>query len=176
VGFELSRVRLDTGKGLKAVEHYYDGDQNHRHGSREARPGAWSQVSSRERGLLLSRSRRRGEGSPGQMWSQCQDEDARRLIRATTSRTKMTTSSRFTYRGKVALSMATWSRKGATRKKTWTYRWIRDPLPSYLVTLMVGDFDVVEDRSVDRKGRAASRDVLRPAKRRDDVRSVRRRA
>jgi aminopeptidase N len=32
---------------------------------------------------------------------------------------------------------------------------MRDPLPSYLMTLVVGDFDVIEDRSVDRKGRTS---------------------
>ena len=55
-------------------------------------------------------------------------------------------------------------------KKPWVYRFeMNDPLPSYLVTLVVGDFDVVEDR---RRRSAGAPSVpvhlLRPARARSD--------
>jgi aminopeptidase N len=177
VGFELTRVRIDTGKGLKPAEHHYDGDRITISVSPRAKSGRIeiTYEASPKRGLYFLAPDKFVKDRPVQMWSQCQDEDARHFIPCHDKpHTKMTTSvTVHVPRGKVALSNGELVSKKAPRgKKTWTYRYeMRDPMPSYLVTLVVGDFDVIEDRPVARKGRESVPVVYyAPKGRRGDVR------
>jgi len=161
VGFEIKRVRLDAGKGLRPADYTYDGDvlsveipKGLEHGKVEiayqAKP---------KRGLYFLAPDDKIRDRPEQMWSQCQDEDARHWfpchdkphVKMTTSVTVQTPS------GFTALSNGNLTAKETPRgKKPWTYRFeMPDPLPSYLVTLVVGRFEVVEDRPAVREGRAS---------------------
>lgn len=159
VGFDLGRVRIDTGKGMKIAEHYYDGDTITVMIPASAKRGRLEiQYRARpKRGLYFLAPDAAVKDRPVQMWSQCQDEDARHFIPCHDKpHTKMTTTvTVHVPRGNVALSNGELVSKSAPRgKKTWTYRFeMRDALPSYLITLVVGTFDVVEDRTVERQGR-----------------------
>ncbi len=94
---------------------------------------------------------------PVQVWSQCQDEDARHWFPCHDKpHVKMTT--KITVRtppGFTAISNGDLISKETPRgKKPWVHSFeMKDPLPSYLVTLVVGHFDVVEDRAAVRTGR-----------------------
>jgi aminopeptidase N len=59
--------------------------------------------------------------------------------------------------GFTALSNGNLSKKETPRgKKPWTYRFeMPDPLPSYLVTLVVGRFEIIDDRPAIREDRAS---------------------
>src|SRR5689334_13764074 len=159
VGFELSRVRLDTGKGLKPAEYTYDGDklvvvvpEGAQAGKVEvtyqARP---------KRGLYFLSPDEAVPDRPTQMWSQCQDEDARHWFPCHDKpHEKMSTTVTVQVpQGFTALSNGELVSKETPRgKKPWLYRFrMQDPLPSYLVTLVVGRFEIVEDRPAVREGR-----------------------
>src|SRR5262245_27030485 len=79
IGFEVSRVRLEPGKGMKAVEYTYDGDTI----SVEVPAGAAggkveiTYGATPKRGLYFLAPDAEVPDRPQQMWSQCQDEDAR---------------------------------------------------------------------------------------------------
>ncbi|HVU01322.1 MAG TPA: M1 family aminopeptidase [Polyangiaceae bacterium] len=159
VGFSGVRVKLDTGKGLKAVEATYDGDKIVVPVPRSAKEGR-VEVSYRakpKRGLYFLAPDREVPDRPKQLWSQCQDEDARHWFPCVDKpHEKMTTAVTVRVpRGYHALSNGDLvSEETGKRDKEWTFRFsMKDPLPSYLVTLVVGEFDVVEDRAVPRPGR-----------------------
>ena len=159
IGFEISRVRLDAGKGMKPVDHVYDGDVL----AIEIPKGLTAgkvEVTYRakpKRGLYFLAPDPAVPDRPQQMWSQCQDEDARHWFPCHDKpHVKMTTSVTVqTPPGFTALSNGNLARKETPRgKKPWTYRFeMPDPIPSYLVTLVVGHFEVVEDRPAVREGR-----------------------
>jgi aminopeptidase N len=159
IGFEVSRVRLDAGKGMKAVEYTYDGDTlivevptSAASGKVEVTYGATP-----KRGLYFLAPDAEVPDRPQQMWSQCQDEDARHWFPCHDKpHAKMTTAITVqTPAGFTALSNGELVTKETPRgKKPWVYRFaMRDPLPSYLVTLVVGRFEVVDDRPAVRPGR-----------------------
>jgi aminopeptidase N len=161
IGFSVSRIRLDSGKGMKAAEYTYDGDvliievpKNLTTGKVEVTYRAKP-----KRGLYFLAPDEQVPGRPQQMWSQCQDEDARHWFPCHDKpHVKMTTSVTVqTPAGFTALSNGNLTKKDTPRgKKPWTYRFeMADPLPSYLVTLVVGRFEIVDDRPAIREGRAS---------------------
>lgn len=161
VGFELDRVRLDTGKGPRAADFSYDGDRITIAVPASAKGGV-VEVTYRatpKRGLYFLAPDDVVKDRPTQAWSQCQDEDARHFIPCHDKpHVKMTTAVTLRVpRGLTALSNGELLGKETPRgKKTWTYRFaMRDPIPSYLITVVVGEFDVVDDRAAVREGRAA---------------------
>ncbi len=161
VGFEVSRVRLDTGKGMKPAEYTYDGDVLAVDVPKTLATGKVEITYSArpKRGLYFLAPDQAVPDRPQQMWSQCQDEDARYWFPCHDKpHVKMTTSVTVqTPAGFTALSNGTLTKKETPRgKKPWTYRFeMSDPLPSYLVTLVVGRFEVIDDRPAIREGRAS---------------------
>jgi aminopeptidase N len=159
VGFDLTRVRLNAGKGLRAADFTYDGDKLSVHVPLGAKSGR-VEVTYRakpERGLYFLAPDDVVKDRPLQVWSQCQDEDARHWFPCQDKpHAKMTT--KVTVRtpaGFTALSNGELvSKETARGKKPWVYKFVmKDPLPSYLVTLVVGQFDVIEDRPALREGK-----------------------
>ena len=159
VGFELSRVRIDTGKGARSADFAYDGEKIVVQVPRSAKRGH-VEVSYRarpKRGLYFLSPDETVRDRPLQMWSQCQDEDARHWFPCHDKpHVKMTT--KVTVRtppGFTAISNGDLVGKQTPGgKKPWVYQFsMKDPVPSYLVTLIVGQFEAVEDRPAVREGR-----------------------
>ncbi|HEX7671730.1 MAG TPA: M1 family aminopeptidase, partial [Polyangiaceae bacterium] len=105
---------------------------------------------------------------PLQVWSQCQDEDARHWFPCHDKpHEKMTTSvTARVPRGFTALSNGDLvSKETPASGKSWVYRFaMNDALPSYLVTLVVGEFDVVTDRAVSRGAAGAAGSARKKAR------------
>ena len=172
VGFEIQSVLLKQGRhrAESPARHEYDGNAI-----------TVSVQRSVERGSLLVRYRatpRRGlyflapdedvHDRPVQIWSQCQDEDARYWFPCHDKpHAKLTTELRVEVppgfvvlsNGELVGSHTPAGRDSASTKRAsgksarkaqghWTYHFRMDhPHPSYLVTLVAGHFDVLEDRA-----------------------------
>jgi aminopeptidase N len=192
IGFDLEAVRLDTGKGFSAADHHYDGRKIEVHVPVKA-SRAKVQIAYRvqpRRGVYFiagdklggdglgagkrGRSKRGGgKGSPEQLWTQCQDEDARHWFPCHDKpHVKMTSEVRVRVpNGLVALSngelVSSETPKG---RLPWTYHFRLDaPHPSYLVTLVVGRFAVVRDRDAVVGARKIPVTYYVPPERRGDV-------
>jgi aminopeptidase N len=157
LGFQIARVRLDAGKGFRAAEYTYGGDHIAVVVPKAVKKGKLEIVYRAEpkRGLYFLAPDEQVKERPLQVWSQCQDEDARHFIPCHDKpHVKMTTA--VTVRvpaGFTALSNGELVGKTTPRGKAWTYRFeMRQPIPSYLFTLVVGHFDVVDDRPAMRPG------------------------
>jgi aminopeptidase N len=194
VGFEIQSVLLRHGRrrSESPARYEYDGDAI-----------TVSVGRSVERGSLLVRYRatpRRGlyflapdedvRDRPVQIWSQCQDEDARHWFPCHDKpHAKLTTELRVEVppdfvvlsNGELVDSRTPGARgrassRNASGKATrgsrgpWTYHFRMDyPHPSYLVTLVAGHFDVLEDRPAKlADGRRVPITYLVPVGRRED--------
>ena len=153
VGFDLRTVRIDLGKGWSTATAEYDGDSLKVKVPARARSGR-VQVSYQarpRRGLYFIRPDRQRPRLPVQVWTQCQDEDARHWFPCVDRpHMKMTSELRIGVpAGMVVLSNGELMSKSTPRGKSrpWVYHFRLDrPHPSYLITLVAGQFDVVEDR------------------------------
>ncbi len=153
IGFELGKVRLDTGKGQTNARYEYDGDRITVHIPARAKRGRL-EVQYRavpRRGLYFLSPDAEVSDRPEQVWSQCQDEDARHWFPCHDKpHVKMTTELKVRVpTGFVALSNGelVGSQKPKGKGRRWRYHFRLDrPHPSYLVTLVAGRFDVIEDR------------------------------
>ncbi|MCL2449914.1 MAG: HEAT repeat domain-containing protein [Polyangiaceae bacterium] len=101
------------------------------------------------RGLYFLEPDEHYPARPRQVWSQCQEEDARHWIPCHDSpRLKMTTE--LTARvpgGWYALSNGALVSSDKPPAGDWTYHWKMDaPHPSYLMTLVTGEFDAVDEQ------------------------------
>ncbi len=153
IGFELESVEVANGGRFKAADYSYDGEKLTLSG---LRPFDRGQVRVRyravpRRGLYFLGPDETVTDRPVQVWSQCQDEDARHWFPCHDKpHVKMTTELRVTVpHGMSALSNGELLGKETPRaqSKPWVYHFKLDkPHPSYLVTLVAGEFDVVEDR------------------------------
>ena len=151
VGFEIERVRVDVGQGFVPAEHVYDGEclevriaRSRRRGRVEVRYRTRPQ-----RGLYFLMPDADHPKRPTQVWSQCQDEDARHWFPCIDKpHMKMTTSLRVQVpAGLTALSNGELVRKATPRRGRWSYQFqMSEPHPSYLVTLVVGRFEAIADR------------------------------
>ncbi len=162
VGFELGKLRLDTGKGFVAARYEYDGDRISVHVPARAKRGRL-EVHYRavpRRGLYFLSPDSEVTDRPEQVWSQCQDEDARHWFPCHDKpHVKMTTELRVRVpSGFAALSNGelVGSQKPKGKGRRWRYHFRLDqPHPSYLMTLVAGRFDTIEDRAA----RAGEREV-----------------
>ncbi|MET0794325.1 MAG: M1 family metallopeptidase, partial [Polyangiaceae bacterium] len=180
VGFSIESVRVDAGKGFATAPFSYDGDTLVVEGLERVAAGKVEvryRVTPR-RGLYFLEPDAKVKDRPKQVWTQCQDEDARHWIPChdkphvkMTSELKVSVPSGF-----VALSNGELidSQTPAGGKKAWSYHFRLDkPHPSYLLTLVAGNFTIVSDRDAD-LGKALQVPVqyyVPPARKKDTARS-----
>jgi aminopeptidase N len=157
LGFEVDTVRLDSGKGFVDAEYEYDGNQLNLRVNAKTRRGrvAVAYRATPRRGLYFLAPDKVVKDRPVQVWSQCQDEDARHWFPCHDKpHLKMTTELRVAVpSGFVVLSNGELIEKRTPKqgKKPWVYHFKLDqPHPSYLVTLVAGRFQVLDDRDAQR--------------------------
>jgi aminopeptidase N len=147
--FELDSVRVDDGGGLKPASFSYDGEVI-KVESLPARGQLRIDYSATpKRGLYFLAPDEHVKERPLQAWTQCQDEDARHFVPCVDKpHIKMTSELSATVpAGFQVLSNGEPTSADTRGKTSWTYRFKLDsPHPSYLLTLVVGHFDVVRDR------------------------------
>ncbi|HYP89813.1 MAG TPA: M1 family metallopeptidase, partial [Polyangiaceae bacterium] len=149
IGFELDSVRVDEGSGLKPVRFSYDGEVISLDGLPEQGQLRIDYKATPKRGLYFLAPDEHVKSRPLQAWTQCQDEDARHFIPCVDKpHVKMTSELSATVPPGFQVLSNGELLSAETRGKTpWTYRFKLDqPHPSYLLTLVVGHFDVVTDR------------------------------
>ncbi|HXK16153.1 MAG TPA: M1 family metallopeptidase, partial [Polyangiaceae bacterium] len=149
IGFELESVRVDDGSGLKPASFSYDGEVISLEGLPERGQLRIDYKATPKRGLYFLAPDEHVKHRPVQAWTQCQDEDARHFIPCVDKpHVKMTTELSATVPAGFQVLSNGELVSAETRGKTpWTYRFkLEQPHPSYLLTLVVGHFDVVEDR------------------------------
>ena len=154
IAFEIEKVFLRVGKQEKPCPYEYD-DLEIKLRLPESVDRATVVVHYRakpRRGLYFLAPDAKVKSRPVQVWSQCQDEDARHWFPCQDKpHVKMTTELEVEVpHGFVALSNGELvSRKTPKKAQSkWSYHFRLDqPHPSYLVTLVVGKFVVLEDRS-----------------------------
>src|SRR5450432_2638241 len=179
VGFVIEGVRVDLGKGFSATDYSYDGDTLQVRGLERAKSGK-IEVTYRatpKRGLYFLEPDQHVQDRPRQVWTQCQDEDARHWFPCHDKpHVKMTTELRVSVpSGFVALSNGELiESETPAGKKSWSYHFRLDkPHPSYLLTLVVGNFAIIEDRDADlgKKQKVPVRYYVPPARTADTARS-----
>ncbi len=149
IGFELESVRVDDGSGLKPAKFSYDGEVITLEALPEQGQLRIDYKATPKRGLYFLAPDEHVKHRPVQAWTQCQDEDARHFIPCVDKpHVKMTTELSATVpAGFQVLSNGELLSAETRGKAPWTYRFkLEQPHPSYLLTLVVGHFDVVEDR------------------------------
>ncbi len=154
VGFDVGKLRLDTGTGFVAARYDYDGDRITVHVPARAKTGRL-EVNYRavpRRGLYFLSPDAEVTDRPEQVWSQCQDEDARHWFPCHDKpHVKMTTE--LFVRVPAGFSVLSngelvSSQRPKGKKSLWRYHFRLDkPHPSYLMTLVAGRFDTIEDRA-----------------------------
>ncbi len=150
VGFELLAVEVARRDTFRPAEHDYDGDRLTIHGLGKLLRGKVRvryRVTPR-RGLYFLAPDAKVKDRPHQVWSQCQDEDARYWFPCLDKpHVKMTSELRVVVpAGWTALSNGE-PKPIEKSKRSATYHFVLDrPHPSYLVTLVAGEFAVIEDR------------------------------
>ncbi len=175
VGFELEKVELVSGEDATPAPFEYDGDKLaiDLNGKRRGKVRV-SYRATPKRGLYFLTPDAKVKDRPRQVWSQCQDEDARYWFPCLDKpHVKMTSEIRVTVpAGWVALSNGE-PRPVEKKKGGWTYHFaLNQPHPAYLVTLVAGEFAVVEGESAElgrRKVPVAY--YVPPARKRDVARS-----
>jgi aminopeptidase N len=151
VGFEIESVTLSAGDETRDTEWRYDGDQLHVEVPAEVADGMlqvdYSVVP--RRGLYFIAPDEQVPHRPKQVWSQCQDEDARYWFPCHDAPgAKMTSELRVTVpAGWVALSNGELLEEPGGNEGERVFHFAFDaPHPSYLMTLVAGEFSVLEDR------------------------------
>ena len=179
VGFSIESVKVDTGKGFAAAEHSYDGDTLTVRGLETVKAGKVlvRYSATPRRGLYFLEPDAKVKDRPKQAWTQCQDEDARHFIPCHDKpHVKMTSELRVSVpNGFVVLSNGELLESSTPPgKKPWTYHFKLDkPHPSYLLTLVAGNFTIVDDRAADLgKGKQIPvRYYVPPTRKKDTARS-----
>ncbi|HWA75857.1 MAG TPA: M1 family aminopeptidase [Polyangiaceae bacterium] len=167
IGFELFELLLISGKNSRQAEFEYDGETLTVLGL-----GGLEQFQIEvrycavpRRGLYFLAPDSKVKDRPVQVWSQCQDEDARHWFPCHDKpHVKMTTELRVEVpTGFVALSngeqiaggakpaKSSAKRAGAAERATFHFK-LDKPHPSYLVTLVVGEFSIENDRDAKLEG------------------------
>jgi aminopeptidase N len=181
IGFAVESVRVDAGKGFRAAAFEYDGNTlivRALEGVQSGRVEVRYAVTPR-RGMYFLRPDAQVKDRPEQVWTQCQDEDARHWIPCHDKpHVKMTSELFVTVpNGFVALSngeLIDSKTPPKSKKEPWSYHFrLEKPHPSYLLSLVAGNFSIVDDRSAD-LGKAQQvpvRYYVPPARRQDTARS-----
>ncbi len=179
VGFVLESVRLDAGKGFANTPFDYDGDTLTVRGLSRVDAGKIEIVyrATPRRGMYFLEPDEKVKQRPKQVWTQCQDEDARHFIPCHDKpHVKMTSELRVIVpNGFVALSNGELiDSETPAGKKPWTYHFRLDqPHPSYLLTLVAGNFTIIDDRPADlgKSKQVPVRYYVPPARKKDTARS-----
>ena len=152
VSFEIERVERLDGK-RRAQDYVYDGSIL-RVPIAPAKKRTKLRVTYRatpQRGLYFLEPDEHVQDRPRQVWTQCQDEDARHWFPCHDKpHLKMAFElSVEVPRGWYALSNGELVKRDVRKSApSWRYRWtMRDPLPSYLVTLVAGEFSEIDGGS-----------------------------
>ncbi len=175
IGFELEKVELVSGEQAAPADYEYDGDrlsvdvQGKRRGKLRVTYRATP-----KRGLYFLEPDASVKDRPRQVWSQCQDEDARHWFPCLDKpHVKMTSELRVAVpAGWVALSNGEPRPVEKAKKKggAWTYHFtLNQPHPAYLVTLVAGELAVVEGREAELGRRKIPVAYYVPPKRTRDV-------
>jgi aminopeptidase N len=145
VGFEIAKVEFE-GKKRRAASFSYDGETLRIAVGADTRTAKVriSYSAAPKRGLYFLEPDEHVQDRPEQVWTQCQDEDARHWFPCHDKpHVKMT----FELLAKVPRGWRVLSNGELLRRDEkanaphWQYHWrMADPLPSYLVTLVAGDF------------------------------------
>jgi aminopeptidase N len=158
VGFEIESVELAAGRTFRPVPYTYDGDKlavSGLDGIERSKLRVTYSATPR-RGLYFLEPDAQVKGRPRQVWSQCQDEDARYWFPCLDKpHVKMTTELRVAVpKGWVALSNGELSAHEKSRGSRFDrYHFVLDkPHPAYLVTLVAGELAVIEDRPAELAG------------------------
>jgi aminopeptidase N len=178
VGFEIRAVRLDSGDGFAPADFEYDGDKLTLGGLADVDAGRVT-IEYRavpRRGIYFLAPDSTVKDRPRQVWTQCQDEDARHWFPCHDKpHMKMTTELRVRVPPRfTALSNGELVKQSRPAGKPWTYHFRLDrPHPSYLVTLVAGEFSVHPDRpaNLGKHGKIPIEYYLPPARKRDAARS-----
>ncbi|HET7539972.1 MAG TPA: M1 family aminopeptidase [Polyangiaceae bacterium] len=179
VGFELESVRLDSGSGFSNTPFDYDGDTLTVRGLERVAAGK-IEVTYRatpRRGMYFLEPDEKVKQRPKQVWTQCQDEDARHFIPCHDKpHVKMTSELRVSVpNGFVALSNGELlDSQTPAGKKPWVYHFRLDqPHPSYLLTLVAGNFAIIDDRPAELANtkQVPVRYYVPPARKKDTARS-----
>lgn len=173
IGFEIERVRLRTNPSAEwsAANYTYDGDRIRIRVAEDVKSGE-VEVTYRATprlGLYFLAPDRHVKDRPRQVWSQCQDEDARHWFPCQDKpHVKMTTELRVTVpHGMTALSNGELIASDTPEKgkEPWVFHYaLRKPHPAYLVTLVVGEFAELEDQATLPSGRVIPVRYLVPPK------------
>jgi aminopeptidase N len=151
VGFDVRKVELERSGNWQPVDYEYDGDRLVIAGMGSVDRGRLrvGYSATPQRGLYFLEPDPKVKQRPRQVWSQCEDEDARHWFPCLDKpHVKMTTELRVRApAGWVVLSNGECigEPKGRSRGAVYHYR-LDQPHPAYLVTLVAGEFAVVEDR------------------------------
>ena len=173
VGFDIERVELGSDGRFANADYDYDGDRITVRGLSASGKLRVTYSAVPQRGLYFLGPDRKVRDRPRQVWSQCQDEDARYWFPCLDKpHVKMTTELRVAVPpGWVALSNG--EPRPVTRprgKKPWIYHFELDrPHPAYLVTLVAGEFAVVKDRSARLGRRNVPVEYFVPPRRKGDA-------
>lgn len=162
VGFEIQSVSLAAGDEMQPIEWQYDGDHLYVPMPIAVKDGVLQveySVAPR-RGLYFLEPDLAVPDRPRQVWSQCQDQDARYWFPCHDAPdAKMSSELRVTVPdGWVALSNGELIEEPGDEAGERVYHFMFDAAhPSYLMTLVAGEFSVLEDRPAQLKdGRAVA--------------------
>ncbi|HEY3498056.1 MAG TPA: M1 family aminopeptidase [Polyangiaceae bacterium] len=173
VGFDIDRVELASDGRFANARYDYDGDRLTVRGLGQSGKIRVTYSAAPQRGLYFLGPDRKVRDRPRQVWSQCQDEDARYWFPCLDKpHVKMTSELRVAVPpGWVALSNG--EPRGLTRprgKGAWIYHFELDrPHPAYLITLVAGEFAVVKDRPARLGRRTVPVEYFVPPKRKGDT-------
>jgi aminopeptidase N len=176
VGFELGEVELESAGKFRRASHEYDGDRLVITGLGAVDRGRIRihYAATPKRGLYFLEPDAKVKSRPRQVWSQCEDEDARHWFPCLDKpHVKMTTELRVRApAGWVVLSNGDRVETPKTRGRAAGVHHYRldQPHPAYLVTLVAGEFAVVEDRPARlARGRKVPVEYYVPDSRRGDA-------
>lgn len=174
VAFDLRKVEREGPNGFAEAEHEYDGDRLvvRDLGSVDRGRIRIGYSATPRRGLYFLEPDAKVKTRPRQVWSQCEDEDARHWFPCLDKpHVKMTTELRVRApAGWVVLSNGECIARPKGRAHGVHHYRLDQPHPAYLVTLVAGEFSVVEDRPARlERGRTIPVSYYVPRSRRDDA-------
>jgi aminopeptidase N len=150
VAFDLRKVEREGPNGFREAEYEYDGDRLvvRDLGSVDRGRIRIGYSATPRRGLYFLEPDAKVKTRPRQVWSQCEDEDARHWFPCLDKpHVKMTTELRVRApAGWVVLSNGECVGRPKGRGHGVHHYRLDQPHPAYLVTLVAGEFSVVEDR------------------------------